>query len=423
MDECITRNLIPRLPSRAAYFDYLDRWTVGTIDDLRAHMTSRALVKAFLLETSRNSHDVSATEAFARLGERIEEIDHNLYRVGRPNEPQDWALLETTESRFPVIYTAMERSDADRRVKNVVDKSPWLDRAWLTSPMFHALWEHIGEANIPERFSKIVFEHESVYESNAAEGQLTGDDSEVALLEEEQDTDRTDDEADLLQPERRRARLQITERIGILRSALQGMRSHYDPLQSIVALRMPAPRRGGHDIYYDGRFTNRSDSVLSLRQTVQLVTALYQGTTMLAEDAARPRSTSYEEGTTRTLGTPVFVRFSKSLDTDTFERLIASLSHKRNRFRLWGRPIARGTGKIHVYAVDNHLWQPLDLEITRNHIYAMLHEDTCGNAIHRLIANIQRYVDPKIEAYIGDRSYESFVKQAMGESSSGNPRD
>ena len=72
MPEEITKNLLPRLGTRREYFDYLDRWTVGTVEDLRVRMTNRALVKAFLLETSRTN---GARDAIANLGVSFERLN------------------------------------------------------------------------------------------------------------------------------------------------------------------------------------------------------------------------------------------------------------------------------------------------------------------------------------------------------------
>ena len=119
------------------------------------------------------------------------------------------------------------------------------------------------------------------------------------------------------------------------------------------------------------------------------------------------------------LGMPLLIKFSQELDITTFERWIAALRRKNNRFRLWGNPIYRGPGKVHIYAVDNHLWQPVDLEITTGHLYAMLPSGTCGNTIHRLVANIQQFIDPKLETYIGDKKYEDFIDQAPVDKGSG----
>jgi hypothetical protein len=413
MPEELVENLLPPLNTRREYFDYLDRWTVGIVDELRAHMTTRALVKAFLLETSRRngSRDVIAT--FRSMYQEINRVDDTLYRIRWNGETSDWALIEVEDERYPVLYTALKTDIANRRVDQLVNSSSLLDKAWFAAPMFQRLWKLVLDAYPSYRFSKIVFEHESIYEAFL-------DDISVGPDSEEEQDD-VGDEEDVIIPERRRARMQITERIGKLAKALQKMRPEYEPLESIVSMRIPAPRRGGHDVYFDGRFTNRSDSITSLRQTVEVVAKIYRYSTEMAEDASWPQTV--DAATTLkpiSLGMPLLIKFSQELDMTTFERWIAALRRKNNRFRLWGNPIDRGPGKVHIYAVDNHLWQTVDLEITRDHLYALLPSGTCGNTIHRLIANIQQFIDPKLETYIGDKKYEDFIDQAPVDRTSGD---
>lgn len=417
MPEQPVKNLLPRLGTRREYFDYFDRWTVGTVDELRAHMTTRALVKAFLLETSRTNGSRDALAALGSTHRDVNRVDDTLYRLRWPGDPGDWALVEVEEQRYPVLYTALESPIANRRVDQLIRRSALLDRAWFAAPMFRRLWQLVLDAYPEHRFSKIVFEHESVYEAFA-------DGLEVVPLGDEEEQHEVGEDEDTLGVERRRARMQITERIGKLARALQKMRPEYDPLESIVRLRMPAPRRGGHDIYFDGRFTNRSDSMTSLRQTVATVTSIYRHSTEAAEEASWPQASDVAaSGQPISLGMPLLIKFSEELELKTFERWVASLRRKNNRFRLWGTPIQLGPGKVHIYAVDNHLWQPIDLEITRDHLYALLSSGTCGNTIHRLVANIQRFVDPKLETYIGDQRYEDFIAQAPADGSGrGHPR-
>jgi len=405
MPEEPVENLLPPLKTRRQYFDYLDRWTVGIVDDLKAHMTTRALVKAFLLETSRvnGSRDVVTTLGSTR--QDINQIDETLYRLRWSGEAADWALIEVEDQRYPVLYTALKTDIANRRVDQLVHSSPFLDRAWFSAPMFQRLWQLVLDAYPGHRFSKIVFEHESIYEAFAGDLMVSPD--------SEDERDEPKDDEDILEVERRRARMQITERIGKLEKALPKMRPEYDPLESIVSLRIPAPRRGGHDVYFDGRFTNRSDSMTSLRQTVELVTNIYRYSTEMAENASWPQA--LDAATMEkpiSLGKPILIKFSEELEIATFERWMAALRRKNNRFRLWGNPIKLGPGKVHIYAVDNHLWQPIDLEITQDHLYALLPYGTCGNTIHRLVTNIQQFIAPKLEIYIGDQKYEDFIARA-----------
>jgi hypothetical protein len=82
---------------------------------------------------------------------------------------------------------------------------------------------------------------------------------------------------------------------------------------------------------------------------------------------------------------------------------------KRNAFKLWGNPIRLGPTKVHVYGADRHLWQPIHIELTAQGVVAVLPEGTCGNTFHRLVANIQRFVCPKIEAWLGSDRFDDLV--------------
>jgi hypothetical protein len=370
-------------------------------------MTTRALVKAFLLETSRFNGSRDALAALGSLRQEIAPVDDTLYRLRWRGEESDWALVEVADERYPVLYTALESDRANNRVDRLIQGSPLLDRAWFAAPMSQYLWRLVLDAHPSHRFSQIVFEHESLYE-------VFADDLPVSSADSELDDRWNVDDEDIIGVERRRALMQISERIGKLGRALARMRPEYEPLESIVRLRIPAPHRGGHDVYFDGKFTNRSDSISSLLQTIQMVTSIYRRLTELAEEAAWPQAADMVTGggPPISLGNPLLVKFGESLDLATFERWIAVLRRKNNRFRLWGNPIKLGEGKVHIYAVDNHLWQPIDLEITRDHLYALLPAGTCGNTIHRLVTNLQRFIVPKLETYIGDQSYEDFIDRA-----------
>jgi len=113
------------------------------------------------------------------------------------------------------------------------------------------------------------------------------------------------------------------------------------------------------------------------------------------------------------IGIPVIIKFEKPLSKETFDYWIKSIfGRTNNRFRLWGNPIILGPKKIHVYGVDKHLWKPIFIELTDKHLIAIVPKGTCGNTIHRLICNIQRYIDPAAKAYIGDIEYKSMIKQS-----------
>ena len=403
-------NLIPRLQSRREYLDYLDGWPVGAVDTPRSRRTARAVTKAFLLETSRTNSGRDAKAALSHVSQsELDPVDESLFRMRWQGETEDWALLEVNNERYPIIYTEVKSEIANRRIDQLVTRSSLLDRAWLSPSMFQQLWGLVERTFPRNRFSRIVFEHESVYqqfEDNPIEQNGENDD---VLGDEPLDDERP------YRVERRRARVQITERIGRMQDAVLPWEKHYDPLASIVQLRIPAPNQGGHDVYFNGRFTNRSDSTAAFRQTVHDVMEHYDSSTHQLENAAWPIIAEGQPG--MHIGAPLLIQFSEPLDSGTFERWITTLRRKTNRFRLWGTPLTRGPGKVHLYAVDNHLWQPIDLEITRNHVYALLPSGTCGNTVHRLVTNVQRFVQPKVSAFIGEHRYEDFFGRTRNEQS------
>jgi len=78
-----------------------------------------------------------------------------------------------------------------------------------------------------------------------------------------------------------------------------------------------------------------------------------------------------------------------------------------------------GPTKVHVYGVDRHLWQPVSFEITDTHILGILPKGTCGNTVHRLASNIQRWLDPDVSAWIGEQPYAALMRHILpGPSSS-----
>ncbi len=179
-------------------------------------------------------------------------------------------------------------------------------------------------------------------------------------------------------------------------------------------LRFPARGRGGHDFYAHGKATNRSQSFTDHRQHVQFVLRLYKRATETTERAAWQRvETTHiasSSGAQDLLGAPVVLRFNERLSAAVFDRFIqATFRRKHNRFRLWGNPISLGPTKAHVYALDRHLWQPLFLEITAEKIVAIIPKGTCGNTIHRLVTNVQHYLDPAVVVTVGDQDYGSLL--------------
>jgi hypothetical protein len=203
----------------------------------------------------------------------------------------------------------------------------------------------------------------------------------------------------------------------VIQEKLGDLQRIYSPLYAISQLRFPSPvGRGGHDFYDNGRVTNRSGSFRDHRSHLLFVVGIYEQLLKSTEERAWysiQESVGVPGQFRKIVGAPVVVRFHDPLSLAIFDYWIAAtFERKRNRFRLWGHPIRLGPTKVHVYGVDRHLWQPLFLELTAKGCTAIIPNGTCGNTVHRLVTNIQRYLDPGAEAFIGDKPYKQMVEES-----------
>ena len=398
---------MPRLESREAYVDHLEGYTEPAVTELREGKLSRKLLKTYMLETARHDHDTPRLDSLFPPRVQLHRLDDTLYRVeDQTHEGQVVGLLEVLEERHPVLYTTLAAEDSNKWVRQVVDLNPWLDRLWLSSPILFELWNYVQRTTPAHRYVRLGFEHEAWYE--ATPGLDAGDDGDM-----EEDEPPSDDSARGL-TERRRSRVTLTERLGVLQEKLPQFLNLYDPMHSLVQLQIPSGSRGGHLLYYDGHATNRSDSFVEHRQEIAKVLSLYRGVTEHSEDRLWLDTTEVGDDAFTVKGAPVTIRFSQPLSEDTFARFVdLGLKRRTSRLRIGGYITWRGPTKVHVAAIDRHLWQPFLLEATGRQLTAVLPHGSCGSTVHRLVTNVQRWLDPNIEVWLGSELYETAVANSM----------
>lgn len=392
---------LPVLNDRPSYFRYLNRRPVRIAEGEIAQMPTRSTVSAYVLETS--SPGTRTNEALASGGV-LTPIDETLSCLRRADESRPWALVELDSERFPTVYTVLPTSLAAKRISDLQRSSVVLDRTWISSSFLWQLWQHV-ETSVPEhRFSQITFEHEGIFSHRPVKPEPDREQWGHNAV--------ADGDTPQYAPDRRKTNLKVAERISVLRDIVLPWRDHYSALSSIVQIRVPAYGRGGYDVFHDGRFSNRSDSASAFRDLVRDVIALYAASTATIEEDMRVRANRPFGASAAFAGLPLYMKFSSPLDTQTFKRWIATFRRRNNRFRLWGNPLFRGPSKAHIYAVDQHLWQTVDLEISTTHLRAVLPERTCGNVVHRLVTSVQRFVDPAVTVYLGDQTYDTIIQDA-----------
>lgn len=381
---------IPFLSSREEYFNLFDGITEDVPTELDRRYLPGGLLKSYLLETvgeARTPDGFNRMMARSDLHASMVDEDETLYRI-TDEVGAGIGLAEKIDNRYFALYTLLPARVSDSLVKRAVASNPLVDHLWLSSQGFNSLWDHVRSVNSGRRYGKITFEHESIYD--------------LSINDAEPENRNVEDE-------RRASRFTMVDRLDVIHSQMGPLQATYAPLASITHIRMPAASRGGHDLYYDGKVTNRSDSFLDHRGAILNVIDMYSRLTSRIEDVLWVSGSSRGGGFSLQ-GAVAELVFSETLEEPLFKRWVMSLfNNRRNRFRITGFPTWLSDRKVHADAIDQHLWQPFMMEMTPNHVVAVLPKGTCGNTINRLVSNVQRLVDPKVKAYIGDLEYSELV--------------
>jgi len=400
-----------QIQNRQQMIRFFDGYAIERMEELDERKLKRPLVKSHLLEIldgqeARTSQGLQAI--FGRRGVHLQPLDEELF-LATDDQIGQIGFLERLRPRIVALYSVMKSDELGRWVRRLVLHSPEIDHVWLSGLTFGVLWELVTRLGRPHRFTRLVFTHDSIFavDSTALE---PGE-------EEEQISQDSEDEELGEIIERRATSFRLVDRIGVIQEKLRKLQEIYSPLYAISQLRFPSPvGRGGHDFYDNGRVTNRSESFRDHRSHLLFVVRIYEQLLKSTEEQAWysiQESVGVPGQFRKIVGAPVIIRFREPLNADVFEYWIkATFERKRNRFRLWGHPIRLGPTKVHVYGVDRHLWQPLFLELTAKGCTAIIPNGTCGNTVHRLVTNIQRYLDPGAEAFIGDKPYGQIVEDS-----------
>ena len=373
-------------------------------DEESTFFNGRTLVKTYMLETVRNElRHRSIHEAFPEEIS-LEGIDDSLFRVRdhRLHDGHVVGLLEMLDDRHPVFYTTMQSNYSDKWVRQNVDSTPWLDRIWLSSHILSDIWKYVRTFHHPNRYVRLSFEHEARYETDeellksAVGDEFFGYEDDIEPIKE-----------------RRKSNLSLNEKIGTLEQVLPDLKNTYDPLNSLIQLQIPARGKGGHLLNYDGKVTNRSSSFIEHRSAINWVVNLYGKVTDNAEEKLWFTTSPVGDSGFRIDGAPLFIEFNEQLSKKTFDNFVnKGLKYRRSKLRIGGYIHHRGNTKIHMAAIDRHLWQPFIMEVTSRYIMALLPRGTCGNTIHRLVTNVQRYIVPNITVWLGEERYENAVNGA-----------
>lgn len=143
------------------------------------------------------------------------------------------------------------------------------------------------------------------------------------------------------------------------------------------------------DIYFNGHFSARGTSA---RRHLEVVTSMRDEYARLIRTLEERVAVSWEGGSPA--GEVLHVPLRRpDLDVD---RLVERLSGGRAPFNFWGVPVVLREGHVRVDLVDLHhgnAGRTLTVEVTREWLRIVLPKGACGNAVARLLSNLQRGVD------------------------------
>jgi len=404
---------LSEISSREELVKFFDGYSAERAEDLAARKLRRGLVKSQLIEVldgHRGSDDRELEDMLARRGLNLERREEGLFLV-RDAEGRERGFLERLGPRILSLYSIEDAKVLLPWVSRIIKNSPELDHVWLSGQILRVLWDVMVKLTKPHRFTRLVFSYQPLYDYEYRSMEVGEGDEPVAVEDEKNDEIR----------EQRGTRLAVVDRVGIINGLLCALQRVYPPFHAICQLRFPSPvGRGGHDFYDNGRVTNRSESFRDHRAHLLFIVRIYEKLLKVTEEVAWyciQESPDTPGQFHRMAGAPIVIRFhGAGLTKEVFDGWIGSTFRPAgNQFRLWGNPIWLGPTKVHVYGVDRHLWRPLFLEITAKGCVAIVPKETCGNTVHRLVTNVQRYVDPACAVFIGDRRYEDIVRESASE--------
>lgn len=393
--------------NREDVFNFLDEYSTDIKEQIDAGKTKHTLLKSYIFETY-NSHvqtqgitSNNVTVDLPRVLEfknfKVTQVDEQLFYVGHNNEA--FGFVEQMNDRFSVFYSIGKASTTDSYANNVVKQSVQIDSMWISGIMFDAFWQHINQFHAPHRFIKMKFEFDGFF-----------DDLQYhkAGLDDSDDSNIYDD--------RRVTSITMTKALHEIWDKISGVRELFPEFYSVGLLRFPSMTgRGGHDFYRNGKVTNRSDDfrdhryqILNTVNTYRRITEHLESIMWLDFEVFRAPETEYSFSLH---GSPITFKFEKPLSPGIFRNFVDyTFPRGKEPFKILGQPIWVGEHRVHIYGTDLHLWQRLMMELTPQQFTVILPTGTCGNTLHRLVTNVQRYLDPGVSVSVGNVRYDDIVR-------------
>ncbi|MGW3022758.1 hypothetical protein [Streptomyces sp. NPDC001221] len=317
--------------------------------------------RTIVLEAHDPSNDADSGAVLAEIFGSVNVVDTDDAYLKRAFVDNSEVWIDQLQGRFWSLHTKLAMSKIYPLLREKVEAKRELDWLWLPSNHLEHLWPKSNSSRVRTKFQG----HDFLPPSDPAQDlsiNLSGSGAERLL--------------DYISRDER------------YRSAVS-----FDSVQ--VSLNENSGRLV-EAVHRMGRFVVNGDIEYHL-QFVNVVVERYRNLVNLCE-----RSTlSWDAigqgdfaGMTFS-GRPIALRFSREIPD--MEQFAASIFAARQPFRLWAIPEIGADGVIRADAVDLHVGQSVRLEIGRQWMRIYLEPGGCGNAVVRLVSNLQHRFDGKLE--------------------------
>ncbi|MGR5999178.1 hypothetical protein ACT7C7_05490 [Bacillus cereus] len=218
--------------SRDSIFTYLDEYVNNIKGQLDTYKTKNPLLKSYIFETfneeltgkSRGWLNNQLDLNIILNNEKVlyEQIDEKLFLLGDKNSP--FGFLEIINNRFFVIYSVDNADYSDKIANNMVKNSSLIDSLWISGKMFNSFLYQVRNQQHLNRYIKMNFEYQNIYNTDLNEDQLSYKESYV--MEEP-------------------TKISLSKEIGEITEHIDSIRKLLPEFNSITSMRFPTLCQGG----------------------------------------------------------------------------------------------------------------------------------------------------------------------------------
>lgn len=374
-------------------------------DELRLER-NHSLLKTYLVEAhsaSGANHDAMLnliTTEFQQRGPRkvsreihvAETQDEDLFTVtGNLGRGVVVLYVDTTDSRFWLTHALSKSDIADKTMTTMVSASSSLDTAWMPIEMLKSVMSMGESRGIALDFDRRYLDHIPVRKGRGEpirdpDGRRTREQNPVVSAHhlEYAKLQLWGNGSDRILNALKEAELTNSTTLSKVR-----LRNVDDEDDEKFAL---------SDVKYDGKITGRGNSFDTYNHLLLAVRDTYAATVRRTETTFR---LSWEgEATPSRKGEPFHIRLGL-YGISNLEHFCARIFSGSDPFRLMALPIRRNANFYTASAVDLHVNQRIDFEVSRKVLTAYLPQRACGNTLLRLYTNLQHYFSSDVEAVNG----------------------